>query len=141
MECSACSVSTSLASFLLGGVGFSIPGDLSGLPLEGEAAERFLRSAQIVEMKPIGEGITRPERVTLTDGEQTWHAVWKMIDDFRPGVIRAEWILLSKIDGRRSLKAIAAAADLSIFHTGRLLYGLVSTKLIRLRKPGEGKSE
>jgi len=49
----------------------------------------------------------------------------------------SEWILLSKIDGRRSLKAIAEAADLSIFHTGRLLYGLASTKLIRLRKPGE----
>ncbi len=49
----------------------------------------------------------------------------------------SEWILLSKIDGTRSLKAIAAAADLSIFHTGRLLYGLVSTKLIRLRKPEE----
>ena len=45
----------------------------------------------------------------------------------------SEWILLSKIDGRRSLKAIAEAADLSISHTGRLLYGLVSTKLIRLR--------
>ncbi len=49
----------------------------------------------------------------------------------------SEWILLSKIDGRRSLKAIAEAADLSIFYTGRLLYGLVSTKLIRLRKPEE----
>ena len=47
----------------------------------------------------------------------------------------SEWIVLSKIDGKRSLKAIAAAADLSIFHTGRLLYGLVSTKLIRFRKP------
>jgi hypothetical protein len=47
----------------------------------------------------------------------------------------SEWILLSKIDGQRSLKDIARAADLSIFHTGRLLYGLVSTKLIRIRKP------
>ena len=50
----------------------------------------------------------------------------------------SEWILLSKIDGKRSLKEIAEAADLSTFHTGRLLYGLVSTKLIRLRRPGEG---
>ena len=50
----------------------------------------------------------------------------------------SEWILLSKINGNRSLKEIAEAADLSTFHTGRLLYGLVSTKLIRLRKPGEG---
>jgi hypothetical protein len=47
----------------------------------------------------------------------------------------SEWILLSKIDGQRSLKDIARATDLSIFHTGRLLYGLVSTKLIRIRKP------
>jgi hypothetical protein len=50
----------------------------------------------------------------------------------------SEWILLSKINGNRSLKEIAEAADLSTFHTGRLLYGLVSTKLIRLRKPGQG---
>ena len=53
----------------------------------------------------------------------------------------SEWILLSKIDGKRSLKEIADAGGLSTFHTGRLLYGLVSTKLIRLRRPGEGKTE
>ncbi|MFQ5792351.1 MAG: DUF4388 domain-containing protein [Acidobacteriota bacterium] len=47
----------------------------------------------------------------------------------------SEWIVLSKIDGRRSLRAIAQAANLSLFHTCRLLYGLVSTNLIRLREP------
>jgi len=49
----------------------------------------------------------------------------------------SEWVLLSKIDGKRSLKEIADAAGLSTFHTGRLLYGLVSTKLIRLRRQSE----
>ena len=51
----------------------------------------------------------------------------------------SEWVLLSKIDGKRSLREIADAAGLSTFHTGRLLYGLISTKLIRLHKPGETK--
>lgn len=64
--------------------------DVSGLPLEGMAAEVFLRSARVVDMEPLGEGITRPQKVTLTDGEQTWHAVWKTIDDFRPIITQAE---------------------------------------------------
>jgi len=53
----------------------------------------------------------------------------------------SEWILLSKIDGKRSLKEISEAAGISTFHTGRLLYGLVSTKLIRLRRHGSEEKE
>jgi hypothetical protein len=44
-----------------------------------------------------------------------------------------EWLLLSKIDGQRSLRAIAATAGLSVFDAAKLLYGLVATGLIRLR--------
>ena len=49
-----------------------------------------------------------------------------------------EWLLLSKIDGERSLRAIAGAADLSVFDAAKLLYGLVATGLIRLKDPGSG---
>lgn len=47
----------------------------------------------------------------------------------------SEWIVLSKIDGRRSIREIAQSANLSLFHTCRLLYSLISTRLIELREP------
>jgi hypothetical protein len=47
-----------------------------------------------------------------------------------------EWLLLSKIDGERSLRTIAGAAGLSVFDAAKLLYGLVATGLIRLKSPG-----
>jgi pyruvate/2-oxoglutarate dehydrogenase complex dihydrolipoamide acyltransferase (E2) component len=52
-----------------------------------------------------------------------------------------EWLILSKIDGRRSVKAIAAAAGLSVFDAAKVLYGLVTTGLIRLRQPAERPSQ
>jgi hypothetical protein len=48
-----------------------------------------------------------------------------------------EWQLLSKIDGRRSVRDIAAASGLSNFDAARLLLGLVSTGLIRVKPPRE----
>jgi hypothetical protein len=57
-----------------------------GLPLQGEAAEAFLRTARFVSKKSIGTGITHPERYTLTDGTRTCRAVWKTIDEFKRGV-------------------------------------------------------
>ena len=59
-----------------------------GLPLTGEDAESFLRNAEVVSMKPIGVGITKPMKVTLSDGQRTHHAVWKSIDEVRHGVVR-----------------------------------------------------
>ena len=46
-----------------------------------------------------------------------------------------EWLLLSKIDGQRRVKQIAAAAGMGVFDAAKLLYGLVATNLIRLRRP------
>jgi hypothetical protein len=46
-----------------------------------------------------------------------------------------EWQLLSKIDGRRSVREIAAASGLSTFDAAKLLVGLVSTNLIRVKPP------
>lgn len=47
-----------------------------------------------------------------------------------------EWLLLSKIDGQRSVKQIAGAAEMGVFDAAKLLYGLVATNLIRLRQGG-----
>jgi hypothetical protein len=47
-----------------------------------------------------------------------------------------EWLLLSKIDGQRSVRQIAAAAGMGVFDAAKLLYGLVATNLIRLKERG-----
>jgi len=47
-----------------------------------------------------------------------------------------EWLLLSKIDGQRTVKQIAGAAGMGVFDAAKLLYGLVATNLIRLRQTG-----
>jgi hypothetical protein len=46
------------------------------------------------------------------------------------------WLLLSKIDGQRSVRQIAAAAGMGVFDAAKLLYGLVATNLIRLKEVG-----
>lgn len=48
-----------------------------------------------------------------------------------------EWQLLSKVDGRRSVREIAAASGLSNFDAARLLLGLVSTGLLRVKPPAD----
>jgi hypothetical protein len=45
-----------------------------------------------------------------------------------------EWLLLSKIDGERSIRQIAAAAGMGVFDAAKLLSGLVATNLIRLKE-------
>jgi len=57
-----------------------------GLPLAGEAAENFLRTARVVKKKGLGVGITHSDQYTLTDGTRTARAVWKTIDESKPGV-------------------------------------------------------
>lgn len=59
-----------------------------------------------------------------------------VIPDSKEGQINLntiEWLILSKIDGRRSIRAIAAAASMSVFEVCRVLYGLIATDLIRLK--------
>lgn len=48
-----------------------------------------------------------------------------------------EWQLLSKIDGVRSVRQIATASGLSNFDAARLLFGLVSTGLIKVKSPAD----
>lgn len=57
-----------------------------GLALSGEAAEAFLREARVVDKKTLPVGITRSHRYTLTDGTVKARAVWKTIDESKPGV-------------------------------------------------------
>jgi hypothetical protein len=62
-----------------------------------------------------------------------------VVQENREGQINlntVEWLILSKIDGNRSIKAIAGAANLSVFDAAKMLYGLIATGLIRLREAG-----
>ena len=61
-----------------------------GLVLRGEEAEVFLARASVVRKRPVGVGITKPQRVTLSDGTRTLTAVWKTIDEFRSKISRDE---------------------------------------------------
>jgi Domain of unknown function (DUF4388) len=64
-----------------------------------------------------------------------------VVQDSREGQINlntSEWLILSKIDGQRSIQAIAGAGGLSVFDASKILYGLVATSLIRLREPAPG---
>ena len=55
----------------------------SGLALEGAAAEEFLKTAKIVSVGNFPtQGVTRPRRVELTDGDRTLFAVFKTIDEY-----------------------------------------------------------
>ena len=67
-----------------------------------------------------------------------------VILDSRDGQINLntmEWLLLSKIDGQRSVKQIAAATGMGVFDAAKLLYGLVATNLIRLKEKGAPAAE
>jgi uncharacterized protein DUF4388 len=64
-----------------------------------------------------------------------------VVQEHRDGQINlntSEWLILSKIDGHRSVKEIAAATRLTAFDAAKILYGLVATGLIRLRSSAAG---
>ncbi len=84
--------------------------ELSGLPLQGEEAEVFLRTAPVVARKPLGEGVTQSHKLTLSDGARSLHGVWKTIDVHKLGLQRMEfgW----EFDFRDSWKNEVAAYQL-----------------------------
>ena len=57
-----------------------------GLPLRGEAAETFLKTARVVKSRALGSGVTGADQLTLSDGSLVHKAVWKTIDVSRRGV-------------------------------------------------------
>jgi hypothetical protein len=68
----------------------------------------------------------------------TDHVPEFVVQEHREGQISlntSEWLILSKIDGKRSIKQIAGASGLSVFDVAKILFGLIATALIRLREP------
>jgi len=60
-----------------------------------------------------------------------------MVLDNREGQINLntmEWLILSKIDGHRSIKQIAQGSSLSAFDVSKILYGLIAAGLIKLKE-------
>ena len=49
-----------------------------------DETERLLRTAQVVDIEAVGEGVTRPQRLTLAAGGRRIRAVWKTIDEYAP---------------------------------------------------------
>lgn len=49
-----------------------------------QTAESFLRTAEVVEINPLGKGVTLSHLVTLSEGDLTAEAVWKTIDEYMP---------------------------------------------------------
>jgi hypothetical protein len=64
---------------LMAGLGASADELLVGLPLTGEEAVAFLRSAEVVGQPEAFDSlaITEPARVSMTDGERTLRAIFK----------------------------------------------------------------
>ena len=60
--------------------------DPFGLVMTGDTAETFLKTARVVKKKALAVGITRSHQYTLTDDTRTARAIWKTIDESRPGV-------------------------------------------------------
>jgi hypothetical protein len=104
-----------------------------GMPLTGEEAEQFLRTATVVEMRPLKVGITGPKQALLSDGKRSLRAAWKTVDQHRRGFTELE-------DGRKefnftdSYKYEIAAIDHSrAFRTQRQL--LAEKHLERFSRP------
>ena len=53
--------------------------DCGGFSCDREL-EEFLRTADVVEMVDVGEGITRPRRATLRQGDRLCRALFKTVD-------------------------------------------------------------
>jgi hypothetical protein len=82
-----------LAAATFVGLAWSVPlpaEEPFGLPLSGEAAETFLRTAEVVRKRALSLGITHSDQYTLSDGTRTHRAVWKTIDEFKRGVTSFE---------------------------------------------------
>jgi hypothetical protein len=82
-------------------------------------------------------------RVLAKKIPSTDHVPEFVVQEHREGQISlntSEWLILSKIDGRRAIKQIAAASGLSVFDVAKILFGLIATGLIRLREPAPAPS-
>ena len=96
-----------LASVILAGA----PPSQDGLLLTGLEAETFLREAKVEGSEDIGIGVTKPQKLTLSDGTTTCAAAWKTVDIFRRGLTRVTGGQVER-DFRDSYKFEIAAYEL-----------------------------
>ncbi|MEE8522656.1 MAG: hypothetical protein V3T72_01895 [Thermoanaerobaculia bacterium] len=61
-----------------------------GRTAEDIALEDFLLTADIVEIEDVGEGITKPKRVTLVKDGVTHRAIYKNVDVELDGIVKAD---------------------------------------------------
>jgi hypothetical protein len=79
---------------------------------QGEAIERFLATARVIAIEPIGMGITDPDRVTLELDGVTHDAVYKDIDDEpRPGGTEVEGGFIASLQDSYRLEIAAYVVD------------------------------
>jgi hypothetical protein len=52
-----------------------------------------------------------------------------------------EWILVTRVDGKRSIEEIAAILQWSAFDVSKLLFGMITSGLVALRSPAEGEGK
>jgi uncharacterized protein DUF4388 len=52
-----------------------------------------------------------------------------------------EWMLVTKIDGHRSIADIGGALNISAFEASKILYGLITGELVQLKKKAERSSD
>lgn len=45
-----------------------------------------------------------------------------------------EWMVISKIDGRKSINEISKEAGINIFDVSRMIFGMMASKLLKLKK-------
>lgn len=74
---------TPFALFVLSFVFSAFLGAQPASRLSFEQQERFLRTAEIVKIRPLPEGVTGSRRATLSDGSVTHDAHVQSVDEFR----------------------------------------------------------
>jgi hypothetical protein len=73
------------------------------LALLGNDAEVFLQSAEVVDVDSYqSKGITKPRKVTLSDGKRTLHAQFKDVDAVHPKIKLSGTIVLRLVDTYRN---------------------------------------
>jgi len=92
-----------------------------------EAARRFSEWKTISKKIPSLEMI--PEFVPQTNPETP-----------QVSLSTNEWVLLSKVDGHRNIRAISDGSKFGVFETCKIFYGLISSGLLRVRAPADSKS-
>ncbi|HNX97921.1 MAG TPA: hypothetical protein PKK12_09595, partial [Candidatus Aminicenantes bacterium] len=44
-----------------------------------------------------------------------------------------EWLIISKINGQKSINEISRESGINIYDTSRIIFGMITTNLIRLK--------